>query len=186
LLFLIEVVMTLRTAFGLTASLAVLGAVVGTSVQARQAATGDTNAALLEEVRAIRAEMRDAAANSMRAQLVVARLSLQEQRISALNRDLSEVQTELRRAVEERGNVERQLKELQQALASTPLGADLQRDISVQADSTRRALSQRQQIEQDLRLRESEVMGAITTEQNRWNDFNARLDDLERAVTTRR
>src|SRR3954468_23562844 len=75
-------------------SLIAAAAIVG-SVQARQSVADDGGTALLQEVRAMRGELRDAAANSMRAQLLVARLSLQEQRLTVLHRELVEFRGQL-------------------------------------------------------------------------------------------
>src|SRR6188508_1202901 len=50
---------------------------------------------LVVEVQALRAEMNQAAAASIRAQLLVGRLQIEDQRISAVVRDLEAVQAEL-------------------------------------------------------------------------------------------
>jgi len=36
-----------------------------------------------------------------------------------------------------------------------------------------------------LRVQEAEAIDNLSREQGRWNEFNARLDDLERSLTTR-
>lgn len=43
-------------------------------------------------------------------------------------------------------------------------------------------LAQFQQRVQELTLRQSELMNQFATEQIRWNDFNDRLDGLERSL----
>ena len=50
------------------------------------------------------------------------------------------------------------------------------------AEIESRLLRERQR-EDDLRYRESELLSMLVTEQNRWIEFNSRLDDLERALT---
>src|SRR4029453_3374789 len=55
--------------------------------------------ALLAEVRGLRAEVHQAAGASIRTQLLVARLSLQEQRINGVAKQLTDVQTQ-RAAIE--------------------------------------------------------------------------------------
>ena len=50
---------------------------------------------LLAEVRALRAEINQVAGESIRAQLFVARLQLQEQRVNEVTRQLSDVQSRL-------------------------------------------------------------------------------------------
>ena len=167
----------------LAAAVLVAMAMAGLSARTPQNAPPDKGAALLDEVKALRADVREAAANSLRAQLLVARLSLQEQRITTLNRELGEVQTRIMAATDERSSVEGQLRELEQALTGGAVAPDLQREIQAQRIAVQRALAQHQQVEQQLRLRESEIMGVITGEQGRWNDFNARLDELERSLS---
>ena len=61
---------------------------------------------LLAEVRGLRADLNQAAGASMRAQLLVARLSLQEQRITTLGKELTELQAQLQTAVNRRSTLE--------------------------------------------------------------------------------
>src|SRR5260370_19321513 len=70
--------------------------IAGITISAAQTATpsGSTNSPidqLLAEVRGLRAEVNQAASASVRAQLLVARLQLQEQRINVLAGQLAEV-----------------------------------------------------------------------------------------------
>ena len=44
-------------------------------------------------------------------------------------------------------------------------------------------LIREQRFESDLRYKETELAATLATEQNRWLDFNSRLDDLERTLT---
>jgi len=46
------------------------------------------------------------------------------------------------------------------------------------ADAAAKAVEQ-------LRVQEAEAIDNLSREQGRWNEFNARLDDLERSLTTR-
>ena len=50
---------------------------------------------ILNELRALRTELRESSAASLRAQLLVARLQLQEQRINTVWRQLSEVEDKI-------------------------------------------------------------------------------------------
>jgi hypothetical protein len=38
---------------------------------------------------------------------------------------------------------------------------------------------------QQIRVEENDAVNALAEEQGRWNDFNARLDDLERSLSQR-
>ena len=157
---------------------------VAVAVQARQTTPSAADSALLAEVRAIRAELRDAASNSMRTQLLIARLSLQEQRVASLSRELGEVQTNLTKASDERAQWERQLRALNDALADVTLSDEKRTDFTAEREAVRKRLEQARQTEQGVRVHESEVMGVITSEQARWTEFNSRLDELERALST--
>ena len=75
-------------------SIAVLLLAAAVSGQGRQPATPADE--LLAEVRALRAEVNNAARAGMRAQLLGMRLQLQEQRIGVVSRQLAEVQERLR------------------------------------------------------------------------------------------
>ena len=65
------------------------------SAQAMRTAGTDGMDQLLSEVRGLRAELTQATGTSMRMQLLLARLSLQEQRITVLSRQSSELQQQL-------------------------------------------------------------------------------------------
>src|SRR5688500_9338519 len=51
---------------------------------------------ILKELRALRAELNEATGAGLRAQILVARLALQEQRITGVARELTEIQEKLR------------------------------------------------------------------------------------------
>jgi hypothetical protein len=48
--------------------------------------------------------------------------------------------------------------------------------------SVKRKLSAQSRLEQQLRTRENEAAQALGTEQGRWTELNARLDELERLL----
>jgi len=66
------------------ASLAVLGGMAIATAQTQSGGTRSPFDELLTEVRALREDVNQAASASIRAQLIVARLQLQEQRINVL------------------------------------------------------------------------------------------------------
>ena len=85
----------------------VLAGVGVLSAQAQQNVTTPGMAELLTEVRALRADVNQAAGASMRMQLLVARLSLQEQRVNTVGHQLTDVTAQLDAAVRERTAKER-------------------------------------------------------------------------------
>jgi chromosome segregation ATPase len=141
---------------------------------------------LLAEVRALRADLSQANGASVRAQFLVARLSLQEQRISTLGRELTEVQSQVDTVVRERTHYEERFKKVDGVLSADSVASGERRDVQAMADQARAALSQAQAREQRLRTQASELLTLMTTEQNRWTEFNGRLDDLERSLPTGR
>ena len=159
--------------------------IIVVSVQARQAVPTD-GGALLEEVRAIRVELRDAAANSMRAQLLVARLSLQEQRLTVLHRELVDLQAQLTATSRDRAEAERHVRDLTDAARDPDLSVNMRREMEGQISPMTRALFSQREAEQQLRMRETEMLAGINGEQARWTDFNARLDELERTLSAAR
>jgi hypothetical protein len=52
-------------------------------------------------------------------------------------------------------------------------------------EGTRKEADAASKAEQQLRAQEAEVNANLAGEQGRWNEFNARLDELERSLTTR-
>jgi hypothetical protein len=155
----------LAVAFGVV----VVGIGVLSGQGRRQPATLDD---LLSEVRALRGELNEAAGASIQAQLLVARLTLQEGRINTL--------------AQQAADVRQQLSATQGALA--PFAAEMKRmqDARENADPQVRAMfEQMQKQEQQLRRQEAELVGLIAAEQARWSGFNARLDDLERVLSGR-
>ena len=44
-------------------------------------------------------------------------------------------------------------------------------------------LVREQRLEHELRYKESELVNTLAAEQNRWLEFNSRLDELKRALT---
>jgi hypothetical protein len=52
---------------------------------------------------------------------------------------------------------------------------------ALKAETTR--LAQRLQVEQQLRSQDTDLTGLIATEQGRWQEFNARLDELEKSLS---
>lgn len=136
---------------------------------------------LLTELRGLRADLNASAGTTTRAQVIVGRLSVQEQRIAAVTRELGEVQNQLREAMQQRQRTSAMVAAMKQRMESGAVVLDrvsYGRDI---AEIESRLLRERQR-EDDLRYRENELLNMLVTEQGRWIDFSSRLDDLERAL----
>jgi seryl-tRNA synthetase len=160
--------------------------------QAQQ--TADPAVALLSEVRALRSEIAEVARISLRSQLLVARVQLQEQRIMYLDRRRAELAGEVAEATEKTrqaaSKAELMVKELDAIRSGRPsLPAEqvenIRREIASQIEILRADLQAAQGQEQALRVQEAEISSGLATEQGRWTDFNSRLDELERALPAR-
>jgi septal ring factor EnvC (AmiA/AmiB activator) len=168
-------------------AIASLAVIAGVTILTAQTATpsGSTNSPmdqLLAEVRGLRAEVNQAASASVRAQLLVARLQLQEQRINVLGGQLAEVRRLITTLESGQTQVATQLKSLEE---SSRRVNPVPEDIEMMVARLKAQLAQTQREEQQLRMQETELSNQLTAEQGRWFDFNARLDELERQLLNR-
>jgi chromosome segregation ATPase len=125
---------------------------------------------LVAEVRAMRGEMNRAATASMRTQLLTARMTLQELRLST--------------AAQQLANVRQQLADsrLRLAPSTDQIKPAMETNSQILAP-LRYTVQQEQRRTQELRSEEAELMRLVESEEERWADFNARLDDLERSLS---
>ena len=151
---------------------------------ARPESTGDAAvAALVTEVRALRTELGAMASASVRSQLLVARVQLQEQRLVHLDRQRGEVSGKLGEAVRARTMLEGQMKNFAEPSARTT--PEQRRDMENMLGGLKAQVDAMQAGENALRAEESTLLNAIATEQARWSDFNGRLDQLEQSLPRR-
>lgn len=166
-------------------SVVVIGIVGGVSGQARSTPppAGPATDELLAELRGLRAEINQAAGTSLRAQLLVARLQLQEQRIDTLARQLTDVQERLAGTERALAPMAAQLKTLEEPPSG--VSPEQQRDMENVGRLLKGQFDQHRKAEQDLRAQEATLSGLLAEAQSRWADFNERLDELERMLPTR-
>jgi hypothetical protein len=137
---------------------------------------------LLAELRGLRAEVNQAAGASVRTQLLVARLQLQEQRVNAVARQLEDVRDRLASVQQGQAAMGERLaasEDGQQRLPPEDRSDDQIRALKLQ-------LEQVQKREQDLRSQEAALSARLAAEQARWTEFNTRLDALERSLPAAR
>ena len=164
-------------------------AIVGIGILALAAGTagqgGTSNDPLLGEVRALRAELNQAAGASIRTQLLVARLTLQEQRINTLAKQLNDVQTE--RAGNDGGiaQMSSRQKQIEDRLRGQP-PADVRQQLEKEVEAAKAPMNVMRQRSQELTAKETSLSGQLATEQSRWIDFNARLDQIEAEIRDKR
>lgn len=155
----------------------------GTIAMAAAVGTAQTSSPprdeLAAEIRALRQELNERLEANIRAQLMVARLQLQEQRITTVIRQLQEVNDRLRETQQTKVQVETALK-----MFSGMAGADAVKDEDgFMMGPLKAQMKQVAELEAELKLQQTQLTAAIAEEQGRWNTFNARLDELERAFT---
>jgi chromosome segregation ATPase len=166
------------TAAAVAVSIVIVAVIAVSAQPERKAATLDD---LLTEMRGIRADLAQTANASMRMQLLTARLTLQEQRIAVLVNQHADLLGRLAAAQRERVEVETRVKELQHSRQEGPPQMREELESALKAETTR--LSQRLQVEQQLRSQDTDLTGLIAAEQGRWQEFNARLDELEKSLS---
>ena len=137
--------------------------------------------ALVSEVRALRADLAASSRNQLRAQMLLGRVQMQEQRLAYLDKQRGEVsnlialQTQMTSAFGPRN------QDSDGACSKMPSPAEV-RACEVNVVEMRRQFAAQQAREQQLRAQENELTNALAAEQARWSDFNSRLDELEQAL----
>ena len=174
----------------MTAAAAVVFAATAVRAQAQTppasaAPAGDPGIqALVAEVRALRVSMEQLMSAGPRIQLFTARLQLQETRVNNMIRRLDGVRDELSNTREELATAEQSQKAIEERLASTTLAENSGERLALAEQlpaQRRRAATLRTRVTA-LTGEEAQLMADIGAEQARWNDINARLDDLERLL----
>jgi hypothetical protein len=138
---------------------------------------------LVVEVQALRAEMNEAAAASIRAQLLVGRLQMEDQRIAGVVREIEAVQDELAVNVQARADAAAKLATLEAAV----LGAtnDVREEALKQWNAAKAAAQHVDRRLQALRRRETALAKELQEDQARWHDINARLENFEQSMTAK-
>jgi chromosome segregation ATPase len=136
---------------------------------------------LLTEVRAIRADLDRAAAASLRGQLLGMRLQLQEQRISTISRQLSDVQQRLRANQQTRVSIASALKMF--AGEKEQASGEMQKQMDIVFGPLKQQLALLDKADADLRNEEATLLAQLQDEQNRWTGFNGQIEELERSTS---
>lgn len=153
--------------------------IIATAPQAAQAPEPLT--ALLAEVHALRIAMEQSATIAPRVQLTLARLNIEEQRIAQLAAQLDQVRRELSGASLESQKLSDRLAELEKGI-QTATEDKIRKSYEYEHADVKRKLGAQSRLEEQLRARENDAAQGLSTEQSRWIDLNARLDELERRL----
>jgi len=131
---------------------------------------------LVTEVRGLRADIQQMADSSLRAQLLVARLQVQEQRIASIAKQLADAEEQLGKLDGARNPMlTKMLRDLQAEPPSDPEEAELVAGMKAQLEKIENG-------DPVLKERQVTLSRLLSEEQARWVAFNAQLEELERRV----
>lgn len=130
---------------------------------------------VVAEVRALRADMQKMQEVSVRAQLLVARLQVEEQRVAGISRELAQTEQQIRGLEAARNPfLEKMINELSKEPAKPE-----------EAEFTAMLKGQLEKIQNGdpvLKERQASLTQQLAEEQARWTAFNAQLEALEREL----
>jgi hypothetical protein len=137
--------------------------------------------AIVQELRLLREAVEGVLASSVRVQLLMGRLQLQEARIQALVRQGAEIESQLAGMEGERQALSNQRRMLEKVPDQTVDPAE--RDFAAQQlASLADRLKQIDNRHNSLLAEQASVQQLVAAEQARWGDFNNRLEELERLL----
>jgi predicted nucleic acid-binding Zn-ribbon protein len=144
----------------------------------------DVLAALLIEVRGLRAAMEQMASAGPRIQLALGRLQLQEQRVNAVVRRLEDAKTNLVQAQKALEAPRHRLADLER-IAREASEPEERREAEVAIRNLKTELTLAALEVQRLQNEEATLSQEISGEQGRWAEINQRLEELERSLGRR-
>jgi hypothetical protein len=130
---------------------------------------------LLAELKAIRAELQQSTGATVRAQLLIGRLQLQEQRINSILQQLNTNRNQLSELERTRALLAPQLKMFEET-GQTP-GVTFESNMAGHPLKT--LLEEQRKREKELRAEEAALSAQLAAEQARWVEFSDRLDAIE-------
>jgi hypothetical protein len=168
------------------AAAGLLGAALGTAWPAAGLAQSpDVLSALLAEVRGLRAAMEQVGSSGTRAQVLLGRLQLQEQRVNALNSRVDAVRNAMADNEQAAAAMEDDLRRAADPSQTQGLPPDRQRELEAGLRELKREHARRRTEIQRLQQAEAALAQELSLEQGRWNDFNRTLEELERSLARR-
>ena len=152
----------------------------GTESDTELAAAGWHDAELVAEVRALRRAVERTSGSAARSQALLGRVQLQENRLAELGRRLDDARERARAAAaRDEAKLFVHLAEMVRRLQGSSGGADERASIDAMLREMRANVKLAQDQAAQLRADEQAVLTALTQEQTRWSDYNARLEAIE-------
>lgn len=153
---------------------------ITTSLSGQSPAPSPPQDAVVAEIRALRADLNEQLEASIRAQMVVARLSLQEQRTNTVFRQLQDVRDKLHANETMRVQLEASLK----MFGGDKAGDKKEKDaMALVIEPLKAQVEAATKAHAELSLQLSDLANQLANEQARWNGFNRLLDDLEASLS---
>ena len=154
--------------------------VAGTAVSATTM-QDPTLAALLNEVRLLREAMERSGVATARIQLLSGRAALQEQRVARLRSEVQGLDREVGTLGAERTRQQQVAAEIERALESE---GDAARRTALEQELTQIRLQVRhsEAMLEDARARRTQAVQSFDVERGRYEDIEARLDELDREL----
>jgi chromosome segregation ATPase len=142
---------------------------------------------LLVEVRGLRAAIEQMASAGPRVQLALGRLQLQEQRLNVLITKLDGVREKLAIAQRQATQHQLQLEQVENVIRDPPNAAtpEDRKESTHMLAALKTEIANSQSEIQRLTVEEASAAADVGNEQNRWNELNQRLEELERALGKR-
>jgi hypothetical protein len=159
--------------------------VVGTAVLAGQNPAQSspppdgTMRELVAEVRALRLAVERTSGLAARSQALLGRVQLQENRLADLGQRLDDARERVRAAVAHEAKLSTDLAETIRRMPGETAAAGERLDIEAMLREMRAKVKLAEDQTAQLRGDEQAVLTALTQEQTRWSDYNARLEAIE-------
>jgi hypothetical protein len=144
----------------------------------------DALGALLVEVRALRVAVERVASASPQVQLLSARLSVQNERVSRAAREADAAHQELVETERQQALFTTQATEMQERIEQET-DPKLQIELKVQQRNIKDQLDAVMANDIRLRARDADLANALAAEQSQWTEINRRFDELERQLARR-
>jgi hypothetical protein len=140
--------------------------------------------ALVSEVRALRLAIERAAASTSQSQLLLGRVQLQENRLATLSRQYQEARGRTANAQMAQAELERELRRMQEASEnSTSSPPEERRALEDRVVQLKSQVAHQQARTAQMRADEIGAADVLAAEQQRWADFNQRLEGIERTLS---
>jgi hypothetical protein len=137
---------------------------------------------LVSEVRALRLAIERAAASTSQSQLLLGRVQLQENRLATLSRQYQEARGRTADAQMAQAELERDFQRVQAAFESTT-SLEERRALEDRVVQLKRQVANQQARTAQMRADELGAADVLAAEQQRWADFNQRLEGIERTLS---